>query len=150
MLQEYVSSVLGVPEGMLQVLYIDVAKVHRDVAHIVMAIHVCFKYMIKCFICSRHMLQVFCLNIAKVDLDVAYTCYKHIYVLSVSYVCSQVFHLDVAYVCIGFQVFSSAFVSVLDTCFKCFICLLLYVATVASGYFKSRSGVAHGMRVGSG
>jgi hypothetical protein len=26
----------------------------------------------------------------------------------------------------------------------------VYVATVASEYFKSRSGVAHGMRVGSG
>jgi hypothetical protein len=25
------------------VLYIDVAKVERDVAHVVMAIHVCFK-----------------------------------------------------------------------------------------------------------
>ena len=31
--------------GMLQVFYIDVAKVDRDVAHVPMAIHVCFKCM---------------------------------------------------------------------------------------------------------
>jgi hypothetical protein len=30
----------------------------------------------------------------------------------------------------------------------CFICLLLHVASVASGYFKSRLGVAHGMQGG--
>jgi hypothetical protein len=29
--------------GTLQVLYIDVAKLDRDVAHVVMAIHICFK-----------------------------------------------------------------------------------------------------------
>jgi hypothetical protein len=31
--------------GMLQVLYIDVPKVDQDVAHDVMAIHICFKCM---------------------------------------------------------------------------------------------------------
>jgi hypothetical protein len=41
------------------------------------------------------------------------------------------------------------FVSVSDSCFKCFICLLLYVAIVAFGCFKSRSGVAHENHVGS-
>jgi len=60
-----------------------------------------------------------------------------------------VFHLDVAYVCNGFQMFSDVFASVSDACFKSFIYLLLYVATVAFGCFKSRSGVAHGMCVGS-
>jgi hypothetical protein len=34
---------------MLQVLYIDVAKVDRDVVHVVMAIHVCFKCMFQIF-----------------------------------------------------------------------------------------------------
>jgi hypothetical protein len=71
-LQEYVSSV---SESMLQVLYIDVAKVDQDVAHVVMAIHVCSKY----FICSRRMLQVFYLDVAKIDLYFAYTCCKHIF-----------------------------------------------------------------------
>jgi hypothetical protein len=55
---------------MLQVLYIGVIKVDRNVTHIVMTIHVCFR----CFICSRRMLQVFCLDVVKIDLDVAYTC----------------------------------------------------------------------------
>jgi hypothetical protein len=49
-----------------------------------------------------------------------------------------------------FKYFLDVFVSVSDACFKCFICLLLYVTTVVSGCFKSRSGVAHEMRVGSG
>ena len=49
-----------------------------------------------------------------------------------------------------FKCFSDVFASVSDACFKCFIYLLLYVVTVASGCLSSRSGVAHGMRVGSG
>ena len=38
--------------------------------------------------------------------------------------------------------FPDVFTSVLDACFKCFIYLQTYVASVVSGYFKSRSGVA--------
>jgi hypothetical protein len=58
------------------------------------------------------MLQVFYLNVAKVDLDVAYTSMLQTYVssvLGVSYVCLQVFHLNVAYVCNDFQKFSGVF-----------------------------------------
>ena len=76
-----------------------------------------------------------------------------VYVVSVSFKCFrclirllQVFHLDVEYVCNSFQVFFRCS-SVSDACFKYFAYLLLYVASVASGYFKSRSGIAHGMRV---
>jgi hypothetical protein len=47
------------------------------------------------------------------------------------------------------MVFKGVFASVLDACFKCFICLLLYVITVASRCFNTRSGVAHRMRVRS-
>jgi hypothetical protein len=36
------------------------------------------------------------------------------------------------------SVFSGVFASVSDICFKCFICLHMYVASVASGCFKSR------------
>jgi hypothetical protein len=61
-------------EGMLQVLYIDITKVDVDVAHVVMAIHVCFKCIFQMFHCSRRMSQVFCLDVTKVDLDVAYIC----------------------------------------------------------------------------
>jgi len=35
--------------GMLQVFYIDVAKIDRDVAHVAMTIHVCFKCMFQMF-----------------------------------------------------------------------------------------------------
>ena len=35
--------------------------------------------------------------------------------------------------------FSGVFASISDACFKCFICLQTYVASVASGCFKSRS-----------
>jgi hypothetical protein len=44
---------------------------------------------------------------------------------------------------------SGIFASVSGVCSKCFICLLLYVTTVASRCFKSRSGVAHGINVES-
>jgi hypothetical protein len=58
----------------------------------------------------------------------------------------QVFYLNVAYICNGFELFFQVFfASILEACFKCFICLETYVASVASGCFKSRSGVAHGM-----
>jgi hypothetical protein len=48
------------------------------------------------------------------------------------------------------NVFQAFFVSVSDACFKCFIYFILYVATIVFGCFKNRSGVAHGIRVGSG
>jgi hypothetical protein len=65
------------------VLYINVVKVDRDIAHVVMAIHVCFKCMFQIFIYSKRMLQVFYLDVTKVDLDVAYTCMLPAYVSSV-------------------------------------------------------------------
>jgi hypothetical protein len=67
-----------------------------------------------------------------VNLDVSYTCMLQAYVSMVR------------------KCFLGVFASVSYTCFKCSICLFLYVATVASEYLKSRSGVAHRMHVGSG
>jgi hypothetical protein len=61
-------------------VYIDVAKVDWDVAHVVMAITYVSSVCSKCFTCSRRMLQVFYLDVAKVDLDVAYTCMLQAYV----------------------------------------------------------------------
>ena len=58
-------------KGMLQVFYIDVAKIDRDVAHVAMVFS---SVGPKCFIFFRRMLQVFYLDVAKVDLDIAYTC----------------------------------------------------------------------------
>jgi hypothetical protein len=45
----------------------------------------------------------------------------------------QVFYLDVAYVYNGFKCFSDVFASVLDACFKCFICFQTNVAIIVSG-----------------
>jgi hypothetical protein len=47
----------------------------------------------------------------------------------------------------AFQVFSGVFASVLDPCFKCFICLQTHFANVSSGCFKSRSDVANAAKV---
>ena len=47
------------------------------------------------------------------------------------------------YFAMAFQVFSGVFASVSDACFKCFICLQMYVANVLFGSFRSRSSVAH-------
>jgi hypothetical protein len=49
MLQMYNSKCFRSLRGMLQALYIDVARVDRDVAHVVMVIHVCFKYISQMF-----------------------------------------------------------------------------------------------------
>ena len=85
-----------------------------------------------------------------------------VYVLNVSsvfsYVCCKWVYLDVAYAahisCKCYiwmlRMFAMAFQSVFKiylqvfsyACFKRFICLSLYVASVASGCFKSGSGVA--------
>jgi hypothetical protein len=96
------------------------------------------------------MLQVFYLDVVKVDLDVAYTCMLQAYVFKYfSGVFIRMFASVSCGFCIYLQYCSGVFASVLDACFKCFICLLLYVAMVASRYFKSRSGVTHRIRVGS-
>jgi hypothetical protein len=83
------------------VLYIDVAKVDRDVAHVVMVIHICFKCMSQMFHLFQTNLQVFCLDVEKVDLDVAYTCMLQAYISSV------------------FRCFIRMFTSVLSGCCIC-------------------------------
>jgi hypothetical protein len=77
--------------GMLQVFYIDIVEVDREVAHIAMVFS---SICPKCFVCFRCMLQVFHLDVAKVDLDITYTCMLQIYISSVSavlYVCCKCF-----------------------------------------------------------
>jgi hypothetical protein len=65
-LQEYILSVSDVSDVCCKCC-ICVAKIDGDIAHVVIAIHICF-------ISSRRMLQMFYLDVAKVDLDVAYVC----------------------------------------------------------------------------
>jgi hypothetical protein len=55
----------------------------------------------------------------------------------VSHICCKCFLC-----CVCFTMVFKCFLSVSDASFKCFIYLQTYVASVASGCFKSRSGVA--------
>jgi len=99
------------------------------------------------------MLQVFYLDVAKVDLDVAYTCMLQAYVSSVLSCFICMFISVSSECCICLQWFSNvfqAFSQVFQTLVSSVLFVFFYVATVASGYFKSRSDVTHGMRVGSG
>ena len=77
-----------------------------------------------------------------------------------SYVCCKCVYLHVAYVshiCYKcfiwmlrlFAMIFKCFLSVSDICFKCLIYLQMYIVSLASRYFKSRSDVAHEIRVES-
>jgi hypothetical protein len=100
---------------MWQVFHVDVAKVDRDVAYVVMTIYVCYKRPFQmfrlfqidvvrvlsgCCICFALMLQVF-------YPDVVYV-FTHML---------QMFHLNVAYV---LQWLHTCFPCVSDVCCKCF------------------------------
>jgi hypothetical protein len=84
--------------------------------------YLCFSY-----VC----LQVFYLDVAYVFASVTDVCSKF---LAVFVRILQVFHLDVSKVDLMLQQ--------VYACFECFICLHTYVASVASGGFKSRLDVA--------
>ena len=94
---------------------------------------------IRCTCCTL-MFQTFVPNVPSIFSDV---CSNHVYlgVVYVSHICCMCFILDVAYVLQWFSSVSCV-LSVSDACFKRFICLHTYVASVVSGCFKSRSGVA--------
>jgi len=136
---------------MLQVFRIGVANVDRDVAQVAMAIHVCFKCMFQMF----HLYQTYVARFSSGCCKSRSGCYVYMHIASVFFKYFRCFILLCASVssgcCICLQWFSNVFQAFSqvfsDACFKCFICLLLYVATVAFGYFKSRLGVAHGMDV---
>jgi hypothetical protein len=86
--------------GMFQVFHADVTKVDRNVAYVVMVIHVCCK-------CVFPMFHLFFRRTLQVCLSRYYICFTHIL---------QVFYMDVAYVC---NCFSCVFESVSDVCFEC-------------------------------
>jgi hypothetical protein len=115
---------------------------------------VCSKYFI-CF--QTYVAIVFYLDVASI-CSIVFRCFIRMFV-SVSsgfYICLQWFsNVSQAFLQVFemftmvFKCFSSVFASVSDVCFKCFICLFFYVATITSGCFKSRSDVTHRMHVGS-
>jgi hypothetical protein len=109
---------------MFQVFQMDVAKVDRDVAYVAMVVHVCCKCLFLMF----------------------HPCFQA-YVASVLMLCFT--HMSCMFAMV-FKHFSGVFSSVSETCFKRFICIQTYVASVAYECFKSRSGVTHGMHTRSG
>jgi hypothetical protein len=98
---------------MLQMLYIDVAKVDHGVAYVVMAIHVCFKCMFQMF----HLLQT---NVASVLSGCCKSrsgCCIYIHVASICFECFKVFHM---YVCECFILMLHMFVMVFQMFFRRF------------------------------
>jgi hypothetical protein len=82
----------------------DVVKVDRDVAYVVLVIHVCYKLLFSMFHFFQRMLQV-CLSGCCI-------CF-HTYIASVLSECC---------VCLQwFKCFSGVFASISDACFKCFM-----------------------------
>jgi hypothetical protein len=77
------------------------------------------------------MLQAFVPNVSSIYLDVCYKC-VYLHIAYISHICLHVFYVDIAYVfAMVSSVFQMFFISVLDACFKCFICLQMYVASTA-------------------
>jgi hypothetical protein len=111
----------GCSRGMLHLFQMNVAKVYQNVAYVAMVARVCYKGLFQRFIC------VFERIVASVFIGMLHTFHSHML---------QMFYLDIAYVCNGFQLFSCVFASVSETCFKYFICLQTYVASIASGCYK--------------
>jgi hypothetical protein len=103
--------------GMLQVLYIDVGKIDQDVTYVVMAMHVCFK----CILQMLYLFQTYVVSVLSECCRSRSECCMSIHVASicfqvfscVSYICLQVFHLYIIYICNGFsnvfQTFSQVF-----------------------------------------
>jgi len=118
MLQSSILSVSGVSEVCCKVFHMDVAILDRDVACCNGCTHICCKLLFPMFYLFRRILQM---------------------CLYVSHICLQIFLSGCClYFCNDFK----CFLGISDACFKCFIYLHMYVVTVASEYFKSRSGVA--------
>jgi hypothetical protein len=105
------------------VFYIDVAKVDRDVAHVAMPIHICFKCTFQMF----HLYQVYVASVSSEYCKSRSGCCIYMHVASVCFKCFrcfirmlQVFRQYVAYVCNDFQVFSRCFASFSNVRYKCF------------------------------
>jgi hypothetical protein len=101
-------------------------------------IYVCFKY----FIWFRRILQVFHLDVAKLDRDVAYICKCfrcfYTYVATILSWCLHMFAMA-THVFSSFFLFCKYFRRMLQV----FHLFRMYVASVSSECYKSRSGVTH-------
>jgi hypothetical protein len=102
---------------MLQALYVDVAKVDRDVAHVVMAIHVCFK-------CISKMFHLFHMNVAIGLFGCCKNGSRYYIYMHVASICFKYFQVFYAYIC------------------KCFI-WMLHILQWFSNVFQALSQVFH-------
>ena len=94
-------------------------KVDRDVAHVAMAIHVCFKCRFQKF----HLFQTYVVNILFRCCKTRSGCCIYMQVFQVfSHVYCKCFILMFAMATHVFSCFSWYFASVSDICCKCFIC----------------------------
>ena len=95
---------------------IDIAEVDRDVAHVRMAIHVCFKCMFQMF----YLFQTNFANVLSRCCKNRSRCCIYMHVASICFKCFQVFH---TYVCKCFIWMLHMFAMVL----KCFPCVFASV-----------------------
>jgi hypothetical protein len=105
----------------------------------------CCKSRLRCCICCNgctRMLQMSVPNVLSVFSDVF--CKRSVFIWMLhmfhTYDVSVLFRCCVC-VATVFKCFLDVFTSVSETCFKCFIYLQSYVASILSGCSKSRSGV---------
>jgi hypothetical protein len=121
------------------------SRPHRDMMHVAGVHFKCFRCLEVCFKC-------FHTDVAKIDRDVAHVamvvhvCFK---CLSPMFICffRRILQVRLSGCCIYFTHMLKVFQLHV---FQVFHLSSLYVANVASGCFKSRSGVAHEMPMGSG
>jgi hypothetical protein len=91
-------------KGMLQVFYMDVAKVDRDDAYVAVVVHLCCKLLFPMF----HLF--FQTYVASVFIWIYCICFTHMFA-SILFGCF-------IYFCNSFKCFSIVFASVSDACFK--------------------------------
>jgi hypothetical protein len=111
----YVSSVFKCFIGMLQVFYVDIVKVDRDIAYVAMVVHVCCKLLFPMF----HLFSNVCCKCVYLDVVyVSHTCCKcFICILRVFSMVSSVFQMFLKCFIRMFQVFNLSS----DVCCKCCI-----------------------------
>jgi hypothetical protein len=115
---------------MLQAFYIDVAKVDRDVAHVAMVIHVCFKCMFQMF----YLFQMYVASILFRCCKSRPGCCIYMQVFQVfSYVCCKCFIWMFAMAIDVFSSFFWYFASVADVCCKCSLLQKLFLEAVKMG-----------------
>jgi hypothetical protein len=107
--------------------HMDIEKVDQNVAYVTMVVHVCCKLL---FLMFHLFFQTYVASV-------------FIWMLHISHVCCKYFIWMLRMLHNGFSCVFGCFCKCFRCMFQMFHLLQTYVVSVASGYFKSRSGVAH-------